>query len=135
MPQASTAAIIVRQNNKGIEILLTLRAIEPFKGQWCIPGGHIEINEPARDAIIREVQEETGLHFDATFFRYFDEIIPPNIHAVVLVFDGSINGEVQTDPDEVTEAKWFSIEKTLQFPLAYRHNEIIKAYMKQVFST
>lgn len=49
------AAII--QDGEG-KILLQRRS---DNGQWGLPGGSVEIGESVRDAIIREVQEETGL--------------------------------------------------------------------------
>jgi 8-oxo-dGTP diphosphatase len=132
MPQTTVAAVITREANQETQILLTLRAIEPFKARWCIPGGHIEENEPAKDAIIREVKEETGLRLEARFYNYFDEIIPPEIHQVVLVFDGLVDGDVILDPEEVEEIRWFSIEQALKLPLAFRHNEILKAYVNSI---
>jgi 8-oxo-dGTP diphosphatase len=131
MPQATAAAIISKKIGNETQILLTLRVINPFKGQWCIPGGHIEGNEPVRDAVIREVKEETGLQFDAIFFNYFDEIIPPNIHQVVLVFDGPAYGDIRFAPEEVEDIRWFSIEQALELPLAFQHNVILKAYIER----
>ncbi|MBI2561507.1 MAG: NUDIX domain-containing protein [candidate division NC10 bacterium] len=49
------AAII--SNGEG-KILLQRRS---DNGLWGLPGGSVEIGESVRDAIIREVQEETGL--------------------------------------------------------------------------
>jgi 8-oxo-dGTP diphosphatase len=129
MPHATAAAIITKQFHNETQILLTLRAIDPYKGQWCIPGGHIEENEPVKDAVIREVKEETGLQLEANFFSYFDEIIPPDIHQVVLVFDGPVAGDITFDPEEVTEIRWFSMDQALELPLAFQHNEILKAYI------
>jgi 8-oxo-dGTP diphosphatase len=60
MPIATVAAII---KNEAGKILLTRRNVDPFKGQWCLPGGHIDDNEKAFDAVIREAKEETGLEF------------------------------------------------------------------------
>ncbi|MCC7291884.1 MAG: NUDIX domain-containing protein [Phycisphaerales bacterium] len=31
-------------------------------GAWCFPGGHIEPNENARRAVVRELHEELGIH-------------------------------------------------------------------------
>lgn len=42
-------------------ILLIQRGQEPARGRWSIPGGRVEPGEDARDAVIREVREETGL--------------------------------------------------------------------------
>lgn len=108
------------------------RNIEPFKGQWCLPGGHIDREEPAREAIIREVKEETGLDFEARFFNYFDEIIPSHgIHAVVLVFEGAGTGQVKIQENEVSESGWFTLEETRSLDLAFAHNRILEAYSLQ----
>ena len=75
-----------------------------FPGKWCLPGGHIDRNEPAEKAIKREIKEETGLRFSGTFFQYFDEIIPrKNIHSTVLVYEGSGSGEVKIDIEKGTK--------------------------------
>ena len=42
-------------------VLLVQRGTEPAKGQWSIPGGLIDVGESVREAVAREVREETGL--------------------------------------------------------------------------
>ena len=42
-------------------VVLVKRAHEPLKGHWSLPGGAVEIGETLKDAIAREVREETGL--------------------------------------------------------------------------
>jgi len=137
MPEATVAAVIANEENGVTKILLTRRNVEPFKGQWCLPGGHIDWREPARDAIIREVEEEVGLKFDARFFGYFDEIIPEpgrekesklDIHAVVIVFEGPAEGELRLQPDEVAETRWLPVEEARSLPLAFTHNEVLDGY-------
>ena len=126
MPQATVAAIVTSEDSDTGEVLLTRRRIEPFKDQWCLPGGHIDQYEPAKEAVAREVKEETGLDFEARFFGYFDEIIPERgIHAVVLVFEGRARGEIRIQEDEVTDIRWFSLEETHSLDLAFTHNEIL----------
>ena len=42
-------------------LLLTLRAVEPCKGEWSLPGGYIELEETTEESARRELREETGL--------------------------------------------------------------------------
>lgn len=50
------------KNEKGEILLLKRTSSDTFyPGVWCLPGGKIEDNEDPRDAVIREVKEETSL--------------------------------------------------------------------------
>ena len=114
------------------EILLTRRRVEPFRGRWCLPGGHIDPGDQARVAVVREVKEETGLDFEARFAGYLDEIIPERgIHAVVLVFTGPARGELVPSQEEVSEIAWFPIEEARSMALAFTHNEVLDRYAGQ----
>lgn len=42
-------------------VLLVRRGKEPLRGRWVVPGGAVELGETLEAAIVREVQEETGL--------------------------------------------------------------------------
>ncbi len=54
---AGVSAVIVQDGR----VLLVRRGNEPFKGTWSLPGGHVEPGETDREAVKREVREETGL--------------------------------------------------------------------------
>jgi 8-oxo-dGTP diphosphatase len=42
-------------------LLLVLRANDPGRGQWSVPGGRVEQGESDESAVVREVAEETEL--------------------------------------------------------------------------
>jgi 8-oxo-dGTP diphosphatase len=56
-PLPSVAAVLFREGR----VLLVKRNIPPGNGHWCLPGGFIEAGESVEDAVVREVEEETGL--------------------------------------------------------------------------
>lgn len=47
--------------HKGEELLLQNRVKQDWQG-YAMPGGHVEPGESIVEAVIREMQEETGLH-------------------------------------------------------------------------
>jgi len=128
MPTTTVAAAICTGNDDEGFVLLTKRACEPFKGLFCLPGGHIEEYETAEDAIKREVREETGLEVVALEFAgYRDEIVPEkNIHNVVMLFVCETTGEIKVDPNEVSDFYWESLDKAEELDLAFDHKELVK---------
>ncbi len=42
-------------------VLLVRRGKEPLRGRWVVPGGTVEAGETLEEAVVREVEEETGL--------------------------------------------------------------------------
>ncbi|MBD3178518.1 MAG: NUDIX domain-containing protein, partial [Candidatus Latescibacteria bacterium] len=54
---AATGLILDGENR----ILLVLRAREPGKNEWGLPGGFVETDESPIEAARRELMEETGL--------------------------------------------------------------------------
>ena len=127
-PKVTCGAII----RKGDKILLTKRNVRPYKGYWCLPGGHIELWEKAEKAIQREVKEEIGLNFKPKFFRYYDEFLYKiKWHALVLFFTGKANGKIKTNK-EVKEFKWFKEKEIKKLKLAFFHKKVLKDYFQNV---
>ena len=57
-PAVTTYAFV--RDREGRYLVLQ-RALEPFRGQWDLPGGFVEPGETPEEAIRRELAEETGL--------------------------------------------------------------------------
>ncbi|MDG5799915.1 NUDIX domain-containing protein [Marinilabiliaceae bacterium ANBcel2] len=68
---AAVAAVIV--NDKG-EMLLSKRAFDPHKGMLDLPGGFVDPQESAENALKREIKEE--LNLDVNHYQYL--ISAPN---------------------------------------------------------
>ena len=49
---------------QGDQVLLIKRGKEPGLGQWSIPGGVVSTGEPLKEAVVREVFEETHLEVE-----------------------------------------------------------------------
>ena len=53
-------ALAVIKDDEG-RVLLVKRIEEEYAGYWGLPGGKIRLEEDANEAILREIEEETGL--------------------------------------------------------------------------
>ncbi|MFX1487052.1 MAG: NUDIX hydrolase [Promethearchaeota archaeon] len=59
-PLVGVAALVLDQGR----ILLVKRKYDPGKGLWSLPGGLINLGEKIENALVREVEEETGLRVE-----------------------------------------------------------------------
>ncbi|MEM2321289.1 MAG: NUDIX hydrolase [Candidatus Bathyarchaeia archaeon] len=99
--------------------LLIRRANEPGKGLWSIPGGLVEVGESIRDAVKREVEEETGVKvevghlIDVLENIIFDEKGRVKFHYILIDFEAKpLTKDMEVLPSqEVLEARWFTIEE------------------------
>src|SRR3990167_3491513 len=129
-------AIVIKDQ----KILLVKRALHLWHGnKWAIPGGFLDRDETLKQAVVRELKEETGLHGKITnLFKIIDSPNRKNEDRqnVAFVYIVEASGQIKFDPHEVTDAKWFNINNlTDENEFAFDHYEIIRDYITGQNST
>ncbi|HDS02390.1 MAG TPA: NUDIX domain-containing protein [Firmicutes bacterium] len=119
------------KNQKG-EIVLIRRGRDPHKGDWALPGGFIDWGETAREAVVREVREETGLSVEPlSLVGVFDSPERDKGRGTVsLVYDCRLteDGSCRAG-DDADDCRWFSFSALP--PLAFDHAAIITLFLKK----
>ena len=82
MPITSVEAIIKKDNT----LLFLKRNNPPAKGEWWFPGGRIRKGETLKEALIREIKEETGLTIDIIRFVGVYTRLFADRHDITLAF-------------------------------------------------
>ena len=98
--------------NKIKGIYLTLRDIEPCKGQWHLPGGTVFYSESLNDAVIRIAKREIGIDVTSSkmvgYIEYYSHYKFGNDHPVGLVFIiTQYTGQPKVN-NEASDGQWFS---------------------------
>src|SRR5258708_40226373 len=60
-PAFRADAVVFTILDDRLHLLLVQRGSEPYAGCWALPGGFCEEEETAAHAILRELEEETGV--------------------------------------------------------------------------
>ena len=111
----------ITDDNK-IEILAEKRGpLVSATGQWCFPCGYLDYDEDLTDAVIREVQEETGYTLERKDVNFIDINSKPDgkkqnvIIRHIAFIDNHKNqiSDFKLDTNEVTELKWIEIGESV----------------------
>jgi len=108
--QLGVGAIVFKND----AVLLVKRKNPPHQHQWAIPGGKVHYGESLKDAVEREILEETGIVIHAQEPIYTFEVIDTNkanntpFHYVVIDFDAQYISGTPRANDDAEQASWVS---------------------------
>ena len=131
--------VMLLKDNK---VLLGKRHEDPDKadselhgeGTWIMPGGKLHYGETFEECARREVEEETGMKLKKVKVMCVNNDKNEHAHFVTVgLFSDDFKGEPKVmEPDEITEWKWFALDK-LPEKMFFPSAKILENYKKDVF--
>ncbi|MFE3785642.1 NUDIX domain-containing protein [Amycolatopsis sp. NPDC059090] len=112
-------------------VLMVQRRWDPYRGQWALPGGHVDVEESFRDAAMRELAEETGVTVAAAELRqvgiYDHPGRDPRGRYVNVAFFAELPEATRPRAgDDAAAAQWRDLDTALGDSLAFDHDGILR---------
>ena len=130
-PILAVSAAIVRDGR----VLIARRARAPANGIYTLPGGVVEVGETLREAVAREIMEETNLVIEPVALAGYRERVGHDAsgkvehHFVILPFAARlISGEPRLN-EELAEVRWLTPAELAGLPTTEGLAEIVTTAM------
>jgi 8-oxo-dGTP diphosphatase len=107
-------------------LVLIKRSKPPYQGLWSFPGGRVEFGETLQEAAKREVLEETGLSVSIISQIKTIDIIEPDFHYVLHVFEAQAENGILKAESDACNAAVFQVSDLKQEAVTPQVWEIIK---------
>lgn len=131
-PAVAVDIAVLQWQQDHLAILLIRRANEPFAGQWALPGGFVDIDEPLDHAAQRELQEETGVS-DVPVREFGTSGTPgrdPRGRTISILYYAIVpagRSVTVQHGDDAADARWFDLRALP--PLAFDHPQVLTMLM------
>ncbi len=94
------------------KILLVKGSRGLTEGRWSLPGGFLRFGEGPQDGLLREIREELRVEGQIESFIDVRAKLGETslLHWIMLFYKISLFGDLDPDPDEIAEARYFSLQ-------------------------
>lgn len=113
-PRVAVGGIVL----DGDRVLLVRRGQAPSAGRWSIPGGLVDLGERLEDAVVREIEEESGLRVRVLgLCGVIDRVIRGDgagavrYHYVIIDYVSAVEGGILRAGDDAAEARWVTLDE------------------------
>lgn len=128
-------AIVFGYKNSQLYVLLIQQKFGTSDSYWALPGGLVKNDESLKDAVQRELREETNVSVDyfEQLFTFGDDIFrDPRNRVVSVAYFALVNPsklEIKADSD-AENVQWFKINEVPT--MAFDHNIILKKALERI---
>jgi len=113
--ELKTVGIVACLNDKQQFLALRRSDIDDRKGEWTLPGGHVDDKDGSIEAgAVRELKEEAGLTCKVSDLVYLGEPKPEKHYFLTQKWTGAVNVDrpnPETDEIEHDAYKWLTIDE------------------------
>lgn len=111
-----------------LSVLLIERGLQPYQGQWALPGGFVRIDETLEEAAARELAEEADLKniFLEQLYTFGRVDRDPRERVVSVAYYALVERRRYrpVGGTDAADARWYQLGKTPK--LAFDHGEILR---------
>lgn len=126
-PAVTVDVVIFTIRDRQLKVLLIRRAANPYRGNWALPGGFVQMDESLDAAARRELEEETGVGgvFLEQLYTFGEPKRDPRERVITVAYyalvpSGRFQLRAATDAEAVG---WFALDDLP--PVAFDHAEIV----------
>ncbi len=126
-PSVGVGGVLVHRGR----VLLIKRGKEPLRGRWVVPGGTVELGESLEEALVREMEEETGIRVRpvgvlAVFDRIDKNASQVRYHYVIVDYLCEfLDGEARAGSD-AQDVAWATEAELAAFDLPSKALEVVQ---------
>lgn len=133
-PALTVDCVVFGLDDEDLKVMLIQRKLEPFEGQWALPGGFVHMDETLDEAARRELQEETGLEdiYLEQLYTFGEIGRDPRGRTVSVAHYALVKlmaHDVQAATD-AADAAWFPINDLPE--LAFDHDQIFEMALERL---